>query len=104
MIPGTRGLHATVLRLPRPFRRPEAAWGRSSLRPLDPGHGLSARSGRAPASPISAALGRAPDPDPRPRPAHLRDERDGAPEATHDADPGRRHRARILSRVSARPE
>ncbi len=50
--PGRARLHAAIVLVPRPFRRAQAARRRAPVRPLDAGHRLSARGGRAPASAV----------------------------------------------------
>ncbi len=57
-IPGARGCTPQSCCVPRPFRRAQAARRRPAVRPVDPGHRLSARGGRASASAVPGAVGR----------------------------------------------
>ena len=53
-------LHAAIVLVPRPFRRAEAARRRARVRPVDAGHRLSARGGRAAASAVPGPVRRRP--------------------------------------------
>ena len=64
-------LHAAILRLPRPFRRAQAARRRAALRSVDAGHRLSARGGEPAASAVCDPVGRDAGADQSDEPADL---------------------------------